>query len=288
MATSLSPSPPVNLYAGIPAAIATSQDGGASWINAPVVDRSPFSIAADPLNPLVAYAGTTRNSPSGGGVCKTGDGGATWGSTGGPPGSAPPLDVVALAVDPMDASTIYAGTGGSTPSGVYKSITGGGGWTVVNNGLGYQDVRALAIDPIHQGVLYAGTAMGGVFKTVDGAAHWSAANHGLPDQTIASLAIDPQDPSTLYAGTVNHGGSNRREAFVTKLDPTGSSLVYSTYLGGSSIDQGTGIAVDSQGSAWVTGMTESADFPTVRAIQPNHGGGSLYRYDGFIARLADT
>ncbi len=285
VATSLNPTPPVNLYAGIPAAIATSQDGGASWINAPVVDRSPFSIAADPLNPLIAYAGTTRNSPSGGGVYKTSDGGATWGSTAGPPISGPPLDVVALAVDPMNTSTIYAGTGGSTPSGVYKSITGGGGWVAVNNGLGYQDVRALAIDPFHAGVLYAATSMSGVFKTMDGAAHWSAVNHGLPGQIIASLAIDPRDPSTLYAGTVNPGSSNPREAFVTKLDPTGSDLVYSTYLGGSSTDWGRGIAVDSQGSAWVTGSTNSADFPTSHAIQPNFSGGSPDPTDGFIARL---
>jgi len=50
------------------------------------------------------------------------------------------------------------------------------------------------------------------------------------------------------------------DAFVTKLNPTGSALVYSTYLGGSNVDTGTGIAVDAAGAAYVTGQAFSADF----------------------------
>jgi hypothetical protein len=55
-------------------------------------------------------------------------------------------------------------------------------------------------------------------------------------------------------------GSFPTDAFVTKLDPTGSALVYSTYLGGNSEDTGTGIAVDAAGAAYVTGGTSSTDF----------------------------
>ena len=51
------------------------------------------------------------------------------------------------------------------------------------------------------------------------------------------------------------------DASVAKLDPTGAALVYSTYLGGSSTDEGLGIAVDASGSAYVTGITQSSDFP---------------------------
>jgi hypothetical protein len=50
-------------------------------------------------------------------------------------------------------------------------------------------------------------------------------------------------------------------AFVTKIDPSGSALVYSTYLGGSSGNSGNGIALDSSGDAYVTGYTQSTDFP---------------------------
>jgi hypothetical protein len=54
---------------------------------------------------------------------------------------------------------------------------------------------------------------------------------------------------------------------VTKLDAAGSALVYSTYLGGSSQDIGNGIAVDSSGNAYITGSTNSGDFPTANPIQ---------------------
>jgi hypothetical protein len=57
------------------------------------------------------------------------------------------------------------------------------------------------------------------------------------------------------------------DAFVSKLNPTGSALVYSTYLGGSFYDYGKDIGVDSSGNAYVVGSTASSDFPTVNPIQ---------------------
>ena len=59
-------------------------------------------------------------------------------------------------------------------------------------------------------------------------------------------------------------------AFVTKFNAAGSALVYSTYLSGNDGDKGLGIAVDSSGSAYVTGSTASANFPTLNAIKPVH------------------
>src|SRR3989442_7725067 len=106
-----------------------------------------------------------------------------------------------------------------------------------------------------------------------------------PRSTLFPSTTLFRSPSTLYAGSVSSSATFRRDAFVSKLDPTGSRLVYSTYLGGGASDWGRGIAVDSQGSAFVTGSTESPDFPTARAIQPNFGGGPVYPTDGFIARL---
>ena len=62
------------------------------------------------------------------------------------------------------------------------------------------------------------------------------------------------------------------DVFVTKLDPTGSSLLYSTYVGGSSFDYGLGMAIDPAGDAFVTGETLSSNFPTVSPFQPTlHG-----------------
>jgi hypothetical protein len=53
-----------------------------------------------------------------------------------------------------------------------------------------------------------------------------------------------------------------RDAFVTKLNASGSALAYSTFLGGTDLDEGAGIAVDRRGRAYVTGRTGSADYPT--------------------------
>ena len=58
---------------------------------------------------------------------------------------------------------------------------------------------------------------------------------------------------------------------MAKLNPAGSALVYSTYLGGSGDDCGHGIAVDSAGNAYVTGSTDSTDFPTANPLQATLG-----------------
>jgi hypothetical protein len=72
--------------------------------------------------------------------------------------------------------------------------------------------------------------------------------------------------------------------FVIKFSPTGS-VVYATYLGGSGSDTPTGLAVDSTGNAYLTGLTSSNDFPVLNAFQSVFGGGS---YDAFVAVLNST
>jgi hypothetical protein len=76
------------------------------------------------------------------------------------------------------------------------------------------------------------------------------------------------------------------DVFVTKLNAAGSALVYSTYLGGFGFDYGTGIAVDSSGNAYVTGVTFSTNFPTVNAFQAEIGGNPyLYERNAFVTKL---
>ena len=72
-----------------------------------------------------------------------------------------------------------------------------------------------------------------------------------------------------------------QDAFVTKLSATGTSLLYSTYLGGSGSDNGTSIAVDATGQAYVTGMTDSTNFPTANPIQATFAGSE----DAFVTKL---
>jgi hypothetical protein len=67
--------------------------------------------------------------------------------------------------------------------------------------------------------------------------------------------------------------NGKADAFVLKLNLAGDTLLYSTYLGGSDLDGATAIAVDAAGAAYVTGMTNSANFPTTRgAFQTTFGG----------------
>src|ERR1035437_9747323 len=107
----------------------------------------------------------------------------TWQKTGGLEGGF----VYALAIDPGNSRTIYAGTAG----GVYKAMNGGATWRAVNTGLTDLQVNTLAIDPVNSQTIYAGTEAGGVFKTTNGGDSWSAANTGLTYTDVTSLAIDP-------------------------------------------------------------------------------------------------
>ena len=79
-------------------------------------------------------------------------------------------------------------------------------------------------------------------------------------------------PSTPGAFDPSYNGGYG-DVFVVKLNPTGSGLAYATFLGGSSFDSGTGIAVDGEGSVYVAGQTCSDDFPTTpTAFDPSYNG----------------
>lgn len=84
-----------------------------------------------------------------------------------------------------------------------------------------------------------------------------------------------------------YGGNT--DAFVSKINATGSAFLFSTYLGGSSAETGRGIAVDTLGNAYIVGSTCSTDFPVANAIQPtNQGGSQYYCGDAFVAKIAAT
>ena len=86
----------------------------------------------------------------------------------------------------------------------------------------------------------------------------------------------PNGPSYGYLGMYPI------DAFVTELNASGSGLVFSTYLGGSADDEGIGIAVDPAGNTYVTGFTDSTNFPTAGASRTNYNGGR----DAFVSKLS--
>jgi hypothetical protein len=100
---------------------------------------------------------------------------------------------------------------------------------------------------------------------------------------VTGITTSSDFPTTVGALQTNLGG--HRVAFVSKLDSTGSALVYSTYLGGSNSDSGVGVAVDPSGNAYVTGITRSNDFlTTAGALQTSLGGSQ----DAFVSKLNST
>jgi hypothetical protein len=120
---------------------------------------------------------------------------------------------------------------------------------------------------------------GGIAVDAAGAAYVTG------DTRSADFTAGCTAPCMVLDGTL--GGP--QDAFVTKLNPTGTALVYSTYLGGSGIDSGWGIAVDAAGAAYVTGFTSSADF-TAGCTAPctvldGSLGGSI---DAFVTKLNAT
>ena len=93
-------------------------------------------------------------------------------------------------------------------------------------------------------------------------------------QTEPSRSINPNGTTNVF-----------NQAFVLKLSPDGTALIYSSYLGGSGNDMGRGIAVDSTGNAYVTGNAVSFNFPTKNAIQAMKGDLSPNLADAFVTKV---
>lgn len=117
---------------------------------------------------------------------------------------------------------------------------------------------------------------------------------GSGDEGIFGIRFDKQgniyvagetsslDFPTKHPAQSKVGGSY--DVFVSKFDPTGKNLIYSTYLGGSQFDHAVGLQLDDHGSAYIAGLTFSSDFPVKNALQPSFAG----QADGFVARLSPS
>jgi len=102
---------------------------------------------------------------------------------------------------------------------------------------------------------------------------------------VVGLTWETNFPTTAGAYQPSFAGGFH-DAFVTKLNPSGTGLVYSTYVGGANDDGATAIAIDSSGNAYVRGNTFSTDFPTTPgAFQTSIGGGSSTNSDAFMLVL---
>ena len=127
----------------------------------------------------------------------------------------------------------------------------------------------------------SGSGNGLVYSTFLGG---SLKDEGLGIAVHGSNAIvtgDTQSNDFPTHGAIQAALSGTQDAFVAELNASGSALVYSTYLGGTQNDTGTGVAVDPNGNAFVTGSTSSTNFPNVNATQTTFGGAR----DAFVTEI---
>jgi hypothetical protein len=149
------------------------------------------------------------------------------------------------------------------------------------NGGGTLDAFVAKINPTGSALIYS-TYLGGSGTDTGAGIDVDAANNVYVTGGTSSMdfpTVNPLQPTNV----------GDRDAFVAKINPTGSVLIYSTYLGGSMRDIGRGIAVDASGSVYVTGVTQSFNFPTSEPLQQTYGGGDGgFGGDAFVAKLDPT
>jgi uncharacterized repeat protein (TIGR01451 family) len=188
----------------------------------------------------------------------------------------------------LDYSTYLGGNGWDSGSGIAVDgagsayVTGATSSTNFPTQSAYQATNQGYYNAFVTKLTPAGNAL--VYSTYLGGSNSYDAAYGIAVDAAGSAYV------TGYADSINfptqsayqaayQGGPS--DAFVTKLTPSGNALVYSTYLGGSGEDWGYGIAVDSAGSAYVTGHTDSADFPTQSPYEATLQGGP----NAFVTKL---
>jgi uncharacterized protein (TIGR03437 family) len=180
--------------------------------------------------------------------------------------------------------------GGSTPTGTYirtgdafvAKLNPSGNQLIYSTYLGgAEDDIAFAIAIDAAGNAYvAGATASFNFPLTPGGGEFQNTMHGLGGEPVkACCALPFWDPG---------------DAFIAKLDPTGSQLLFSTYLGGAQDDVALAIAVDSSSNVYVAGCTISGNFPIIKgSLQTTFGGSDPQNYaqnlgDGFIAKLNPT
>lgn len=245
-----------------PSGFYRSENSGQTWtLLNPGKDESVDTIAFVSGSPDSFYVGQLD-----GPLLSSSDGGNTWA----PLGNQSVANNHGLVADPQNPNNLYL----ANLAGVQKSTDGGNTWTVVlpaaTASIGVTTM--LAIDTAR---VYAFQS-GGLFISSDGGQTWSMAT--LPYPVMPGSLFAAADGSRILLGTQSAG-----DVFVTKWDPTGTQVLYSTYLGGSGADSATGLAVDAAGNAYVLGITASTNFPvTANALQKNLVGS----HDAFVAKLS--
>lgn len=285
----IDPNTSTTLFADTNRGIYKSTDSGGNWtlLNTGIPNfLSVNSITIDPTNNLI-YAATTF------GIWKSANGGTTWTNISGNLS----FNILSVAFDPTNTSVLYA----ATVVQIEKTIDGGGSWTDSDSGYPRTRIASLIANPTQPSTLFIGTTSssdafvtklsaggtsqvystflgGNVVELGNGIALDASGNAYVTGFTSSSdfptaNALQPNKGDNLFGAS---------DAFITKLNASGSALVYSTYLGADSSDSGRAIAVDTNGNAYVCGSTSSFFFPVVNPFQAQHA--SVFD-EAFVTKL---
>ena len=190
-------------------------------------------------------------------------------------------------------STYLGGSANDYASGI--AVDGSGGAYVVGHSHSSNFPVVNAIQPSHAAGGFSDLIVGKL-NAAGSALEYSTYLGGTQDEDEGAIAVDAGGNAYLTGRTfstdfptanalqaANAGGL---DVLVIKLNPAGSALVYSTYLGGSGSDYGRGIAVDTGGSAYVTGETTSTNFPTANPFQATRSGSGAFTTDAYATKLS--
>ncbi len=147
---------------------------------------------------------------------------------------------------------------------------------------GYHNAFVTALNATGSGFLYS-TYLGG--SNVEGDSGAGIAVDAAGNAYVTGNTSSSDFPTVTPVQAALGGPPGLTNAFVAMFNP-GGVPVYSTYLGGNNSDVGTGIAVDALGSAYVTGVTSSTNFPTANAFQPVNRSTGLGASNAFVAKIA--
>ncbi len=181
-----------------------------------------------------------------------------------------------LVIDPVISYSSYFG--GSRIDQITAVTVDAAGAAFVSGWTDSQNFPVLSSIRVFSGSVEAFVAKIGPSGTLE----WATFIGGSGDDRALGVAVDPSGNSFIAGYTTSTNfptvsplqatKSGGRDVFVTKLNPAGSAIVYSTYWGGSGNDQANGIAVDVYGQPYVVGDTDSANFPTVFPWRSSLGG----------------